>query len=129
MPPRRRAGDDTGDPLDDDLLDDDLDTVRVRPQGDEPIYWPGRGQVPTIIDATFVETPDPTLTPPPAPPLPPPVLPAVPPFAQPGSGRRPGIRGRNDWTALVIALVVSTVVMAACCLAGLALFSTTNPGG
>jgi hypothetical protein len=127
MPPRRRASDDTGDPL-----DDDFDTLRVRPQTDEsygqPIYIPGRGQVPnTIIDASFVETTDAPTTPA-APPLQPPVLPTVPPFETVPTTRRIGRRRRNDWTALVVALVISTVVMAACCLAGLALFSTTNPG-
>src|SRR5688572_31951753 len=77
MPPRRRAGDDPDDPL-----DDDFDTVRVRPSYDdeifdEPIYTPGRGHVPTIIDAPFVETVDP---PPVLPPLPPPMAPMTPPI-------------------------------------------------
>jgi hypothetical protein len=130
MPPRRRAGDDPDDPL-----DDDFDTVRVRPSYDdeifdEPIYTPGRGHVPTIIDAPFVETVDP---PPVLPPLPPPMAPMTPPippttpFVRPAPARR-GARKGNDWTPLVIALIISSVIMAACCLAGLALFSTTNPG-
>jgi hypothetical protein len=128
MPPRRRAGDDPYDPL-----DDDFDTVRVRPSYDdemfdEPIYTPGRGHVPTVIDAPFVETVDP---PPLMPPPPMPPLPSMPPpttsYVAPAPTRR-GTRRGNDWTPLVIALVVSTLIMAACCLAGLALFSTTNTG-
>jgi hypothetical protein len=124
MPPRRRANDDTGDPL-----DDDFDTLRVRPQADEsfgqPIYIPGRGQVPnTIIDAPFVETTDAPIVPT----LEPPAMPVAPPFQTAPTTRRPGRRNKNDWTALVVALVIATVVMAACCLAGLALFSTTNAG-
>jgi hypothetical protein len=129
MPPRRRAGDDSYDPLD----DDDFDTVRVRPTYDddlfdEPIYTPGRGHVPTIIDAPFVETvdPPPVLPPLTSTPIPPP-MPAETPYVGAVPTRR-GTRKGNDWTPLVIALVVSTVIMAACCLAGLALFSTTNPG-
>jgi hypothetical protein len=125
MPPRRRAGDDPYDPL-----DDDFDTVRVRPSYDdemfdEPIYTPGRGHVPTVIDAPFVETvdPPPLMPPPPMPPLPPPTTS----YVAPAPTRR-GTRRGNDWTPLVIALVVSTLIMAACCLAGLALFSTTNTG-
>ena len=123
MPPRRRAGDDPYDPL-----DDDFDTVQVRPSYDdemfdEPIYSPGRGHVPTIIDAPFVETVDP---PPVLPPLPPPMTPTTP-YVQPGPTRR-GARKGSEWTPLVIALIVATVIMAACCLAGLALFSTTNAG-
>jgi hypothetical protein len=122
MPPRRRAGDDPYDPL------DDFDTLRVRPsrddEFDEPIYSPGRGHVPIIIDAPFVETVDPPPMPPTMPPSAPPVPPTTP-FLPPGPSRR-GARKGNDWTALVVALVVSTVIMAACCLAGLALFSTTN---
>jgi hypothetical protein len=127
MPPRRRAGDDPDDPL-----DDDFDTVRVRPSYDdelfdEPIYTPGRGHVPTVIDAPFVETadPPPLLTPPP--PIAP-TTPYAPPTTTPYVPTRRSARKGNDWTALVIALVVCTVIMAACCLAGLALFSTTNPG-
>jgi hypothetical protein len=116
MPPRRREGDEASEPL-----DDDLDTARV-PQDGEPVYWPGRGHVPTIIDAPFVETPDEAT----APPLPPPILPNVPPFQRTAAPGRRTRRGRNDWSALVIALVVSALVMAACCLAGLALFTTTN---
>jgi hypothetical protein len=109
-------------------LDDDFDTVRVRPSYDddvfdEPIYSPGRGHVPTIIDAPFVETVDPPpVLPPPMPPVPP-----TTPYVRPVPSRR-GVRRGNDWTALVVALIVSTVIMAACCLAGLALFSTTNTG-
>jgi len=123
MPPRRRAGDDPYDPL-----EDDFDTVRVPPSYDddvfdEPIYSPGRGHVPTIIDAPFVETVDPPpVLPPPMPPVPP-----TTPYVRPVPSRR-GLRSGNDWTALVVALIVSTVIMAACCLAGLALFSTTNTG-
>jgi hypothetical protein len=41
------------------------------------------------------------------------------PFIAPPVSRRP----RSDWPVLVVALVVAAIVLAACCIAGYALFA------
>jgi hypothetical protein len=106
--PRRNLFDEADDPL------------------DGPVFATGRGHVPKVIDAPFVvEDPEP-----------PPVVPALDPTALPPkpppplrsyTRRRPLRRDTKDRMALVVALIVSSVVMAACCLAGLAFFSA-SPG-
>jgi len=106
--PRRNLFDEADDPL------------------EGPVYATGRGHVPKVIDAPFVvEDSDP---PPRVPDLEPAaVASAPPPPLRSIPTRRALRRDTKDRMALVIALIVSGVVMAVCCLAGLAFFSA-SPG-